>query len=97
MTCGVLPTHVVFCLVEIKDKNYKCETYVEAKLTRFSFHSIERSTKLLGLIHTNVCALKYVQKYCYMYLLKSKDETLDKFILYKNEVKDQLSKKIKVV
>ena len=36
-------------------------------------------------------------KYCYVYLLKSKDETSDKFILYKTEVKNQLSKKIKVL
>ena len=95
------------------DKSHKCETCVEAKLTRSSFHSVERSTEPLGLIHTDVCDLKYVQtpnankyfitfiddctKYCYVYLLKSKDEALDKFILYKNEVENQLSKKIKVV
>ena len=32
-----------------------------------------------------------------MYLLKSKYETLDKFIIYKNEIENQLIKKIKVV
>ena len=83
------------------------------KLTQSSFHSVERNTRPLFLIHTDVCDLKYVQipnankyfitfiddciKYYYMYLLKSKDETLDKFILYKNEVENQLNKKIKVV
>ena len=36
-------------------------------------------------------------KYCYVYLLKSKDEALEKFILYKNEVENQLNKKIKVI
>ncbi|GKC55059.1 retrotransposon protein, putative, ty1-copia subclass [Tanacetum coccineum] len=36
-------------------------------------------------------------KYCYVYLLKSKDEAIDKFVLYKNEVENQLGKKIKVV
>ncbi|GJV82223.1 pol polyprotein [Tanacetum coccineum] len=35
--------------------------------------------------------------YCYVYLLKSKDEAIYKFILYKNEVENQLGKKIKVV
>ncbi|GJY22297.1 retrovirus-related pol polyprotein from transposon TNT 1-94 [Tanacetum coccineum] len=35
--------------------------------------------------------------YCYVYLLKSKDEAIDKFILYKTKVKNQLGKKIKVV
>ena len=36
-------------------------------------------------------------KYCYVYLLKSKDEALEKFILYKTEVENQLNKKIKVL
>nr|GEV97328.1 zinc finger, CCHC-type [Tanacetum cinerariifolium] len=34
---------------------------------------------------------------CYVYLLKSKDEAIDKFILYKTKVKNQLGRKIKVV
>ena len=95
------------------DTSKKCETCVEAKLTKTSFQSIERSTEPLGLIHTDVCDLKMVQsrggnkyfvtfvddctKYCYVYLLKSKDEALDKFILYKTEVENQLNKKIKVL
>ena len=32
-----------------------------------------------------------------MYLLKSKDEAIEKFVLYKNEVDNQLNKKIKVL
>ena len=36
-------------------------------------------------------------KYYYVYLLKSKDEALEKFILYKNEVENQLNKKIKMI
>ncbi|GKC87778.1 pol polyprotein, partial [Tanacetum coccineum] len=36
-------------------------------------------------------------KYCYVYLLKSKDEAIDKFVLYKTEVGNQLGRKIKVV
>ena len=36
-------------------------------------------------------------KYCYVYLLRSKDEAIDKFVLYKNEVENQLNKKIKVL
>ncbi|GJZ56410.1 pol polyprotein [Tanacetum coccineum] len=35
--------------------------------------------------------------YCYIYLLKSKDEAIDKFVLYKTKVENQLGKKIKVV
>ena len=36
-------------------------------------------------------------KYYYVYLLKSKDEVIEKFVIYKNEVKNQLNKKIKVL
>ena len=36
-------------------------------------------------------------KYCYLYLLKSKDEAIEKFVLYKSEVENQLNKKIKVL
>ena len=36
-------------------------------------------------------------KCCYVYLLKSKDEVIEKFVLYKNEVENQLNKKIKVL
>ena len=32
-----------------------------------------------------------------MYLLKSNDEAIEKFVLYKNEVENQLNKKIKVL
>ena len=32
-----------------------------------------------------------------MYLLKSKDEAIEKFVFYKNEVENQLNKKIKVL
>ena len=39
----------------------KCETCVEAKLTRTSFHSIERSTEPLDLIHSDICDLKFIE------------------------------------
>ena len=93
------------------DSQHKCEICVEAKLTRSSFQTVERSTEPLDLIHSDVCALKSVQtrggskyfitfiddstKYCYVYLLKSKDEALEKFGLYKTEVENQLGKNIK--
>ena len=32
-----------------------------------------------------------------MYLLKSKDEAIEKFVLYKTKVENQLNKKIKVL
>ena len=95
------------------DSKHKCETSIEAKLTSSSFRSVERHTELLDLIHSDICDLKFVQtrgghkyfitfvddstKYCYVYLLKSKDDTIEKFVIYKNEVENQLNKKIKVL
>jgi transposase InsO family protein len=36
-----------------------------------------------------------VTRFCYVYLLKTKDETLDHFKIYKAEVENQLERKIK--
>ncbi|KAJ9565792.1 LOW QUALITY PROTEIN: hypothetical protein OSB04_001758 [Centaurea solstitialis] len=95
------------------DSKYKCQTCVETKLTRTSFQSIESSTNPLDMIHTDVCDMKSnpsrggnkffitfiddCTKYCYIYLLKSKDEAIEKFVLYKNEVENQHNKRIKVL
>ncbi|GJX69898.1 pol polyprotein [Tanacetum coccineum] len=65
------------------------------------------------MIHTDICDLKSLPtkggnkyfitfiddctKYCYVYLLKSKDEATDKFVLYKTKVENQLGQNIKVV
>ena len=78
-----------------------------------SIQSVERHTEPLDLIHSDICDFKFVQtrggnkyfitivddntKYYYMYLLKSKDKAIEKFVLYKNEVENQLNKKIKVL
>ena len=82
-------------------------------MTSSSFQNVERHTEPLDLIHSDICDLKFVQtrggnkyfitfiddstKYCYVYLLKSKDETIDKFVLHKHEVENQLNKEIKVL
>ena len=79
---------------------YKCETCVEAKQTRTSFNNVKRITEPLELIHTDLCDLKFVQtrggnkyfvtfiddctKFYYVYLLKSKDEIIEKFVMFKN-------------
>lgn len=68
---------------------------VEAKLIKVLFNKVERSTEPLSLIHTNIRDLKFVQtrgckkyfitfiddctRYCYVYLLRSKDEALEAF------------------
>ena len=95
------------------DSNHKCEICVESKLTRTSFQSIERSSEPLELIHSNICDMKFIQmrggkkdfltliddctRYCYVYLLRSKDEALEMFQHFKNEVENQLDRKIKVI
>ena len=84
--------------------NHKCEICVESKLTRTSFQSIERSSEPLELIHSDICDLKFIQtrggkkyfltliddctRYCYVYLLRSKDEALEMFQHFKNEVEN---------
>nr|GEZ41196.1 hypothetical protein [Tanacetum cinerariifolium] len=40
------------------DSEYKCETCVEAKLTRTSFKSVKRKIKPLDMVHTDICDLK---------------------------------------
>ena len=85
----------------------RCEVCVEAKMAKLPFHSVERSTKPLELIHTDVCDLKFMQtrggkkyfitfiddctRYCYLYLLRSKDETIEAFKDFKNEAENQLN------
>ena len=66
-------------------------------MTMSYFQSVERHIKPLYLIHSDICDLKFVQtrggnkyfitfvddntKYCYVYLLKSKDEAIEKLVL----------------
>lgn len=42
------------------DSYHKCETDLESKLTRSLFLSIEISTELLELIHSDICDLKFI-------------------------------------
>ena len=95
------------------DQNHKCEICVESKLTRAYFQSIERSSEPIELIHSDICDLKFIQtrsgkkyfltliddctRYCYVYLLRSKDKALEMFQHFKDEVENQLDRKIKVV
>ena len=74
---------------------------------------VERSTGPLELIHSDVCDMKVVQtrggkkyfitfiddctRYYDVYLLRSKAKAIESFIQYKNEVENQLNKKIKVI
>ena len=93
------------------DNNNKCETCVEAKMTRSSFQTIERNTEPLDMIHSDICDLKFAPtrggnkyfitfvddstKYCYVYLLKSKDEALENLFSIKLKLKINLIRKLK--
>ncbi|GJV05442.1 zinc finger, CCHC-type containing protein [Tanacetum coccineum] len=92
-------------------KNDKCQTCMHTKITRLPFPTIQRTSKILELVHSDVCDLhatptiggkKYFAtfiydyaRYCYVYLLYSKDEVLEKFKIYKNEVELKCETKIK--
>ena len=73
----------------------------------------ERANDLLGLVHSDVCGplstnarggYSYFvtftddfSRYGYVFLMRHKSETFDKFKEFKNEVENQLNKKIKVL
>jgi hypothetical protein len=72
---------------------------------------VERAADLLRVIHTDVCGLMSVairngyhyfvnftdvlSRYGYIYLMKHKSETFEKFKEFQNEVENQLDRKIK--
>ncbi|KAM0046764.1 putative RNA-directed DNA polymerase [Helianthus debilis subsp. tardiflorus] len=73
----------------------------------------ERANGLLGLIHTDVCGpfrtmtrnheryfvtfIDDYSRYAYVYLMKHKHETFEKFKEFQNEVENQLTRKIKIL
>ena len=75
------------------------------------FGTMERATDLLEIIHTDVCDPMSVEahdrshcfltftddlnRYVYIYLMKHKSETLEKFKDFQSEVKNHRNKKIK--
>ena len=93
------------------ENNGKCEVCVESKTTKKSCKHVEKGSELLSLIHSDLGDLKntmirdskrfYItfvddySRYTRVYILRNKDEVMDAFIKYKNEVENQLSKKIK--
>ncbi|GKA97324.1 zinc finger, CCHC-type containing protein, partial [Tanacetum coccineum] len=83
----------------------KCKTCMPSKITKKPFQNIKRETKVFELIHSYLCDLhatpslgnkKYfvtfiddALRFCYVYLLHTKDEALDKFKVFKTEVEIQ--------
>ena len=91
----------------------KCQVCVESKFAKHPYISVERSYEPFDLIHTDICDMKSIPshggkmyfitfiddctRYCYVYLLNSKDEAIDAFKQYKIEIENQLNKKIKMI
>ncbi|GJV41102.1 zinc finger, CCHC-type containing protein [Tanacetum coccineum] len=89
----------------------KCKTCMLNKITKKPFQNVKRETKVLDLIHSDLCNLhatpsmgnkKYfvtfvddASRFCYVYLLHSKDEALDKFKVFKTEVELHQGSQIK--
>ena len=77
----------------------------------FFFQIVKRSSESLNLIHSDIGDLKFMQtkgekkyfiifiekctRYCYTYLLRIKDESLEMFKHYHNEVENQFNNKNK--
>nr|GEY14702.1 zinc finger, CCHC-type [Tanacetum cinerariifolium] len=89
----------------------KCKTCMLNKISKKSFQNVKHETKVLELIHSDLCDLhatpslgnkKYfmafindASRFCYVYLLQSKDEALDKFKVFKTKVELQQCSQIK--
>jgi len=77
----------------------KCRICMQTNITRKPFPKIDRSSTLLQLVQSDVCDMhnnptrggkkyfvnfiKIFSKYCYIYLMFSKDEALKLFKVYK--------------
>jgi hypothetical protein len=95
------------------DHSAKCEICIQAKMTKKSFPKVNRNSQLLELAHSDICELNGIltrggniyfitfiddcSRYTYVYLMRSKDETFNKFKCYKSVVENQMEKKIKIL
>nr|GEZ03966.1 zinc finger, CCHC-type [Tanacetum cinerariifolium] len=89
----------------------KCKTCMLNKITKKPFQNVKSETKVLELIHNDLCDLHATpllgnknysvtfiddaSRFCYVYLLHLKDKALDKFKVFKTEVKLQQESLIK--
>ena len=85
---------------------------MESKYAKHPYKFVERNSNPLNLVHTDICDMKSTPsrggkkyfitfiddctRYCYVYLLNSKDEAIDAFRQYKSKVKKQLEKRSKL-
>ncbi|WCJ31679.1 Retrovirus-related Pol polyprotein from transposon TNT 1-94 [Euphorbia peplus] len=91
-----------------------CESCLKGKMAKTPFNSKgERSTEILGLVHTDVCGpmstparggfnyfisfIDDLSRYGYIYLMKHKSESFERFKEYRMEVEKQTGKQIKIL
>ena len=88
-----------------------CKMCTLNKITRTPFECVERKSEIMDLIHSDLCDFhsksslgnkKYVitfiddfSKFCYVYLLHTKDKAFKNFKIYKSEVEIQIGSKLK--
>ena len=85
---------------------------IRVKFTKTSRKGATRSSEFLEIIHTDISGpltstifgnklfITFIDdfyRYGYIYLIKEKSKALDKFKVFKNEVKKQLGKVIRIV
>ncbi|GJV17704.1 putative RNA-directed DNA polymerase [Tanacetum coccineum] len=85
---------------------------IKGKMTKGNKKGATRSTRLLELIHTDICGpfpsstgghksfitfIDDYSRYMYLFLINEKSESLEMFKTFKAEVENQLNRKIKVV
>ena len=95
-----------------KDHTTKCLTCSKCKITKKPFKTVERTSTLLELIHTDICEMDCLSRhgkryfitfiddysrYTYVFPLRTKDEAFESFKTYKAEVENKLSLKIKSI
>ncbi|GJS82826.1 zinc finger, CCHC-type containing protein [Tanacetum coccineum] len=89
----------------------KCKTYMLTKINKKPFQIVKRKTDVLELIYSDLCDMHATPSlgnkkffmtfiddaswFCYVYLLHSKDEALDKFKVFKTKVELQQGSLIK--
>jgi len=95
------------------DDNDKCEVCIQAKMTKKLFPKVERNSQLLEVVQSNICEINdmltkhgkrffisFIDDYScftYVYLLRTKDETFEKFKEFKKMVENQKEMRIKVL
>ena len=90
-----------------------CVYFIKGKQIKHTRKSATRSTKLLEIIHTNICGpfdnpsfggekyfitfIDNFSRYGYVYLLHEKSQSVDSLEVYITEVERQLDRKVKII